>query len=149
MDWILFIAIAYSMVGVSLAERDWSVCLSDSVPFCLFRTCISTNFIVKHLLYCHFHAIYVTLLHINVHFKPYIFQGCIPLWDWKLKTCELVLEDPWWQRLSSRSTTLIRLLNVLTLSDTRAVFDLRPRCTADTCNLYHKQQKLFFLVEQF
>jgi len=28
---------------------------------------------------CHFHAIYVTLLHINVRFKPHIFQGCIPL----------------------------------------------------------------------
>jgi len=28
---------------------------------------------------CHFHAIYVTLLHMNVHFKPYILQGCIPI----------------------------------------------------------------------
>ena len=47
------------------------------------RTYVSANFIVKHLLYLiwivTFMQYNVTLLHITVHFKPYYFQGCIPL----------------------------------------------------------------------
>ena len=71
MDWILFIAIAYSMVGVSLAgfvsankRRRYSHLLK-----CEFYHQTSSLFHLD----CHFHAIYVTLLHINVHFKPYTF----------------------------------------------------------------------------
>jgi len=77
MDWILVIAIVYSMVGVSLAGF---VCANKCRRYSHLRKCkfyrqISSLFDLD----CDFHAIYATLLHINVHFKPYIFQGCIPL----------------------------------------------------------------------
>ena len=77
MDWILFIAIAYSMVGMSLAGFvSANNCRRYShLRKCEFYRQTSSLFDLD----CHFHAIYVTSLHINVHFKPYIFQGCIPL----------------------------------------------------------------------
>ena len=77
MDWILVIAIAYSMVGMSLAGFvSANKCRRYShLRKCEFYRQTSSLFDLD----CHFHAMYVTLLHINVHFKPYIFQGCIPL----------------------------------------------------------------------
>ena len=77
MDWILFIATAYSMVGMSLAGF---VSANKCRRYLHLRKCefyrqTSSLFDLD----CHFQAIYVTLLHTNVHFKPYIFQRCILL----------------------------------------------------------------------
>ena len=76
MDWILFIAIAYSMVSVSLAGF---VSADKRRRYSHLRKCEFYGQTSSFDLDCHFYAVYVTLLHITVHFKPYIFQGCILL----------------------------------------------------------------------
>jgi len=76
MDWILFIAIVYSMVGMSLTGF---VSANKCRRYSHLHKCEFYRQTSLFDLDCHFYAIYVTLLHLNVHFKPHIFQGCIPL----------------------------------------------------------------------
>ena len=65
------------MVGVSLAGfvSANKCCRYSHLRKCKFYRQTSSLFDLDS----HFHAIYVTLLHINIHFKPYTFQGCILL----------------------------------------------------------------------